>query len=136
MRTTKSIFGLIFAAIPVIYCGGLLLYFGNLQRWTGVPVGDALNPTMLGLGALGLFFLIPFVLRIVRLFRGPRAPGAGGGGPDKAAPEEERSDFDPDAAIARYLARRGQGPDGPASPPGPQEGGAARPAARFGRKQV
>jgi hypothetical protein len=118
MRTMRSIVGLIAAAIPVLYCGGLLLYFAGVEKWTGVPVGNALGPTMIGLGVVGLLFLIPLVLRIVRLLGRPGASGSdsGGGGRAGAAPQEERSDFDPEAAINRYLAKRATGA-GDAAPP-------------------
>lgn len=114
----KSVFGLIGLAIPVLYCGGLVIYFSGLEQYTGVPVSNAVGPTMLGLGAIGLLFFIPLVLRIVRLVRGTGAPEAGGGGRAGEAPKDEGSDFDPDAAIARYLAQRGSGPRDPASPTG------------------
>ena len=132
MRTVRNIFGLVGAAIPVIYCGGLLIYFANVQGFTGVPVGDALNPTMLGLGAVGLLFLVPLVLKILRLVREAGAPPSGGGRVDGLPPQSEHSDFDPDAAIARYLANRP--PDGHGAPP---PLGPARPPAKlgaFGRK--
>ncbi|MEA3014672.1 MAG: hypothetical protein QOD42_3217 [Sphingomonadales bacterium] len=128
----KSVFGLIGAAIPVLYCGGLLVYFAGVEKWTGVPVGEALNPTMLGLGAIGLLFLILFVLKVLRLFGGKGAPGAGGGRTDAAPKEDERA-FDPDAAIARYMARRSSGAGDPASP---QEGGGPARRTGFGRRGV
>jgi hypothetical protein len=131
MRTTKSIFGLIGAAIPVICCGGLLLYFASVRNSFGGLVDGALGPTMLGLGAIGLLFLLLLVLKVLRLFGGKGAPGAGGGGRAEGAPQEEGSDFDPDAALARYLARQASGARGPASPNG--GGGPARQAG-FGRK--
>lgn len=131
----KLTFGLIAAAIPVIYCGGLLLYFGGVRNAFGGLVDSQLGPTMLGLGAIGLLFLILFVLKILRLYRGKGTPGAGGGGADKAS-KDEGSDFDPDAAIARYLARQSAGPRGPASPPAPHGGGGPARQAGFGRKEA
>ena len=133
MRTVKSIFGLILAAIPVLYCGGLLFYFNGVRSSFGGWLDGGLGPTMLGLGAVGLLFLIPLVLRILRLFGGAGAPGAGGGRADEA-PKEEHSDFDPDAAISRYLARRSSGAGDPASPPAAYGGGGAVGQAGFGRK--
>lgn len=132
MRTMKTTVGLIAAAIPVIYCGGFLLYFGGVRNAFGGMVDRQLGPTMLGLAAFGLLFLILFAVKILKLFRGAGAPGAGTGGgrPDKA-PKEEGSEFDPDAAIARYLAQRGSGPRDPASPHG--GGGPVRPGG-FGRR--
>jgi hypothetical protein len=134
MRTVRNIFGLVGAAIPVLYCGGLFIYFANVQSFTGVPVGDELNPTMIGLGVVGLLFLIPLAFKILRLVREAGAPrSGGGGGRADGSPPAERSDFDPDAAIARYLAQRP--PDGHGAPPPLAP---ARPPARlaaFGRKR-
>lgn len=115
MRTTKSIFGLIGVAIPVLFCGGLLLYFNGVRNSFGGLVDGALGPTMLGLGAIGLLFLIPLLLKIIRLLGGKGAPAAGGGGADET-PREEASDFDPDAALARYMARRSSGAHEDAKP--------------------
>jgi len=130
----KSLFGLVGAAIPVLYCGGLVIYFAGVEQWTGVPVGDALNPTIYGLGAIGLLFLVPLVLRVLRLVGVRGAPRSGGGGGADEAPHDEHSDFDPDAALARYLARRPPGAPGSASPPAPFGGGRPAGQAAFGRK--
>jgi hypothetical protein len=134
MRTTKSIFGLIAVAIPVLFCGGLLLYFNGVRNAFGGLVDSQLGPTMLGLGAIGLLFLIPLLLKIIRLFGGKGAPAAGGGGHADEAPREEGSDFDPDAALARYLARRSSGTRDPAFPTAPHEGGGPVRQAGFGRR--
>lgn len=135
MRTLKSTFGLIGALIPVLYCGGLVYYFANVENFTGVPVGNALSPTMIGLGAIGLLFLIPLVLKILRLVGRPGAPGSGSGGRADQSAQDVRSDFDPDAAIARYLAQRPSGAPNPASPRSPHAGGRpVRPTAEFGRR--
>lgn len=136
MRTMKSVFGLVGAAVPVLYCGGLLIYFAGVERWTGVPVGDGLNPTMFGLGAIGLLFLIPLVLKILRFAGRPGAPGSGSGGRADESAQGERSDFDPDAAIARYLAQRSSGAPNPASPPAPHEGGRPVRQTGFGRRRA
>jgi hypothetical protein len=133
VRTTKSLFGLIAMAIPVIYFGGLLLYFNHVRSSFGGLLDDALGPTMLGLGAIGLLLLIPLVVKVLRLFGGRGGPGASGGGRADKAPKDEGSDFDPDAALARYMARRSSGAGGPASPPG--DGGPAR-RTGFGRRLV
>jgi hypothetical protein len=137
MQPLKNAFGIIGALVPILYCVGFLIYFANVQYFTGVPVGNALGPTMLGLGAVAILFAIPLVLRVARLFRRTPPPGAGGGtrgGPRGGpSPDEERSDFDPDAAIARYMAQRPASPD-------PQSGSASAaaspPRPTFGRKAV
>ena len=107
MRTFKSVFGIIGALIPVLYCVGLLVYFVGVERWTGVPVGNALGPTILGLGVVGLLFSIPLVLRIRKLFVQPAQSKVE---IQRTAQvfADEPSQFDPDAAIARYMAKRGQ----------------------------
>jgi hypothetical protein len=128
MRTLKSVLGLVAALIPILYCGGLLLYFGGVSRWAGT--GGGLGPTMLGLAAIGLVLVTLLAVRIWRMARAPGTPRAGGGGADETA-EEERSDFDPDAAIARYMARRAAG-GVDLLPPG---GGSHRPGG-FGRKSA
>jgi hypothetical protein len=131
MRTTKSFFGLVFAALPVLYCGGLLLYLNHVRGAFGGLLDNAMAPTMLGLGGVGLLFLLLFLWRLRRLAAPPPPPRSGGGGTDDPL-AGERSDFDPDAAIARYLARR-DGADGRPSSPAPF--GGARPTGQgFGRK--
>ena len=134
MRTTKSTFGLIFAALPVLYCGGLLLYLNNVRGAFGGLLDGAMAPTMLGLGAIGLIFLVLFLWKVRRM-AAPPAPPRTGGGPTNG-PEEEKSDFDPDAAIARYLARRESGADGSAPPSASPGGGRPVRQAAFGRKTV
>jgi hypothetical protein len=134
MRTIKSAVGLVAAAIPILYCGGLLLYFNRVRTASAGLLDGALGPTMLGLGAIGLLFLIPFVLKIRRLVAPPAAPGSGNGGRADQAPQSERSDFDPDAALARYLAQRSPGARGPASPLAPHAGGGPARQAGFGRR--
>lgn len=129
----KSVFGLIGAAIPVLYCGGLLLYFNGVRNSFGGLLDGALGPTMLGLGAVGLLFLILLIVKVLRLFGGPGAPGSGSEGRADEAPKDERSDFDPDGAIARYMARRPPGAPGLASPQG---GGKSARQAGFGRRKA
>ncbi|HZP19190.1 MAG TPA: hypothetical protein VFB16_03195 [Bauldia sp.] len=133
MPSAKSAFGVIGALLPVFYCGGLLYYFLD----TAGSVKDAedigLGPTLLGLAVLGLLFCIPLVWKVVRMFRGPRAPGANDGdGPDAPAPGGEGS-LRADEVIARYLALRsteaGQGPAASDGNGGPRQG---RPT--FGRR--
>ena len=132
MRTVTSIFGLVGAAIPVFYCGGLLLYFAGVRNAFGGWLDGALKPTMVGLGVIGLLFLIPLVLRIRRLVA-PTAPPRSGGGRAGEAPRDERSDFDPEAAIARYLARQSSGARD-SLPPAPRAGGGRGGQAGFGRR--
>ena len=138
MQPIKSVFGLVMAAIPVVYCLGFLLYFNSVRTSFGGLLDGALGPTIVGLGVIGLLFLIPLVLRIRKLVAPPAAPAAPASGSTpraEEAPREERSDFDPDAAIARYLAKQSSSAGGPGSPPFPNAGGGpARPTAGFGRR--
>jgi hypothetical protein len=127
--TKSPALGIIRALIPVLFCGGFLVYFAGVERWTGVPVGDALTPTILGLGILTLLFAIPLVLRVARLL-GPPPPRKPGPRPSEDPTAAERSDFDADAAIARYLARR----EAARPPPAPASAAVAPPPPTFGRK--
>ena len=139
VRSFKSVSGVIGALIPVLYCGGLLYYFldvaGSVQEAEEIGLG----PTVLGLGAVGLLFSIPLILKVLRLFRGPRAPGSGGDAPRDNDDGDDDGGFDADAAISRYMARRASeaaaATPAPASAPrpAPKSGGpAGRPS--FGRK--
>jgi hypothetical protein len=138
MQGLKSGLGVAGAVIPVLYCGGLYYYFSNVETFTGVPVlGDELGATKLGLAIVGLLFVIPLAWKIYRLANPPAKPGSGKGARAADPLEGERSDFDPDAAIARYLANRPEAAEQPQSPPA--SFGVARPAPRpggFGRKQL
>lgn len=127
-RTKSPGLGIIGALIPVLFCGGFLVYFAGVEHWTGVPVGDALTPTVFGLGALTILFAIPLILRIARLV-GPPSPRKPGSPPRRDPPEDERSDFDADAAIARYLARREA--EGPAAAAPASAAGLRAPAPAF-----
>lgn len=125
MRSFKAVFGLIAALLPIGYCGYLLLYFKDVSGEAG-PVQTGLGPTMLGLGAVGLLFCIPVLLKIVKLLAnaGATAPGDG-------KTFEAENTFDADAALARYLARKAAaGEEMPVPiPDAPPRGG-------FGRKPV
>ena len=135
MRTLKSVFGVIGALVPILYCGGLLYYFLDLSGSVQEAEQDGLGPTLLGLGIVGLLFCIPLIVKIVRIFAGPRSPGSGGrGGPD-ASTHDGEGGFDADAAVARYMARRSAeaAARSPAAPPAHEGGGPAR-RPGFGRK--
>ena len=130
MRTFKSVLIVIGALMPVLYCGTLLYYFLDISGSLKNAKSIGLAPTLVGLGVVGLLFCIPLVLKIVRIFSGPRSPGSG---PDASARDDE-SGFDADAAIARYMAQRS-----PQTVPGsaavrPTFGGGAARRPGFGRR--
>jgi hypothetical protein len=114
--------------MPVLYFGGLALYFfqvgGSMEGVSAIGLG----PTVLGLGTVGFLFCIPAIVKLMRFIPGPRPPRSGDG-PD------EPEGFDPDAAIARYMASRSveAAPDAPAPRPAHAGGGPAR-RAGFGRR--
>ncbi len=97
-------FKLILSLLPLLYIGGLLFYFTGFNGWREGPMATGLGPTVLGLGAVGLIFCIPLVVRLLKLVITPRGPNPG---KRDALPEEPA--FDPDAALARYLARKAAG---------------------------
>jgi hypothetical protein len=133
MRNLKSVFGVIGALVPVLYWGGLFYYFLDVSGSVQEAETIGLGPTLLGLGVVGLLFCIPLIVKIVRIFAGPRSPGSGGrGGPDASADDDEGG-FDADAVVARYMARR-PAEAAPGSPaPAHEAGGPAR-RPSFGRK--
>ena len=109
MRTTKQWIGLIGALLPVLFCGGFLLYFNTVRGAFGGLVDSQLGPTMIGLGAFFVLFLVLFLVKLWRTAGGPPASPAARA---EAVIEAEQSDFDADAALARYLARRDAAPPG------------------------
>ena len=116
MRTTKNWFGLVGALLPVLFCGGFLLYFGNVRSAFGGLVDKELGPTMVGLGAFFVLFLLLFLVKLWRLAGGP--PASTPAARADAAVDAARSEFDADAAFNRYMARRGDSPIVDRPPPG------------------
>lgn len=100
MRSVKLVFGIVGALVPIGYCGGLLYYFMSNNTLEGA-VGQGLGPTVLGLGAVGLLFCVPLVLKLLKL-AAPAKPDPGA----RVVLEDEPSGFDADAALARYMARK------------------------------
>ena len=117
MQTSKNWFGLVGAALPVLFCGGFLLYFNNVRGAFGGLVDRQLGPTMVGLGAFGLLFLVLFLLKLWKVVGGA-SPAATPGARADAAVDAARSDFDADAAFERYMARRSDSPLLDRPPPG------------------
>jgi hypothetical protein len=129
VQTFKSLFGIVQAAVPVLYCGYLLYYFFDVGGSVQDIEDMGLGPTMLGLGVVALLFCIPLVLKIVRMFGGPRAPKPRGNTPSD---DDGDGGAAADAIIARYMARKAL-EDAMPSAPAPQSGGGANHPS-FGRK--
>ena len=92
------------AIVPVAYCAYLLYYFLDLSGSVEEAESNGLGPTILGLTIIGLLFLVVLIWRIVRLLKAPRPPKSGVGGGPTGPVEDGGTEFDADAAIARYLA--------------------------------
>ena len=102
MGSLKSVFGVIGALVPVVYCGGLLYYFLDTSGSVQGAATIGLGPTMLGLGVVGLLFCIPLIFKLVRFLGSGDRGGRAGSTPDG-------DDFDAEAALARYMARKSSG---------------------------
>ena len=125
MQIFKSLFGVVSALGPVVYCAGLAFYFLNTSGSLDDAVTIGLGPTVVGLGALGLLFCIPLLIKVVRLyFVLSRSPGSGKR--DDAGASDD-SGFDADAVLARYMAKQSE-----AAHAAPSTNGNPRPS--FGRK--
>ncbi|MES2987983.1 MAG: hypothetical protein V4808_08760 [Pseudomonadota bacterium] len=129
----KSVFGIVFGLLPIAWFGGLAVYFYRTNQAMGGFATKELGPTIIGLSVVAGLFAIPVLFKILKLLAGGRAkPVVKAGATDDV---EEVSDFDPDAALARYLARKeANGGEIPSFQTQPM----AQPAARggFGRKAV
>ena len=135
MRTTKSFLGLAFAVLPILFIGGLLLYLNNVRGAFFGLLDGALMPTMFGLAAIGILCIFTFVLKVRKATTPPAPPSDKVGDRVDALVAETKSDFDADAAFARYMAKRSAGTAVPSSTPSSLGGGApARPSGGFGRK--
>jgi hypothetical protein len=138
MQTARSWFGAIGGLIPVLFFGGLFFYLSSVNNAFYGLLDGALGPTRIGVGGLALLFFVLFLWRLRRLAAPPAPPKDKVGDRVDQALAETKSDFDADAAMARYLARRGTGTSAPAAAgPSPAFGSGeapVRPAGGFGRK--
>jgi hypothetical protein len=134
MKTTRNFTGLFFAGLPILLIGGALLYLNNVRNAFGGLLDAHMGPTMIGLAVIGLVCVVTFLLKLRKLSTPPAPPQDRAGDRVDAALAEAKSDFDADAAFARYMARREAG--GTAPPPASSGFGNApsRPAGGFGRK--
>jgi hypothetical protein len=125
---TKSFVDRSRVLLPVVYCGGLLWYFVDFGGSVQEAAASGLGPMVLGLGAIGLLFSVPLIIKAVRLLA--KLP-AFRSGPER----DDDGGFDADAAIARYKAQKMEDPapsNPPIAPRRPQGGPAPR--ASFGRR--
>lgn len=95
----------------IVYCGWLLHHFFDVGgSWEGAKeIG--LGPTIIGLGAIALIFVLVFFFKLARLFRTP-GPGDSAGPRHPSPPDDDG--FDADAVVARYLARHADTAERPA----------------------
>ena len=134
MPNLKALFGAIAVFVPVVWAAGLIYYFvdtsGSIENAETIGLG----PTLLGLGLVGILFAIPFIVRVGRIFGGPRSPGSSGHTGPNLPTDDGSGGIDTDAAIARYLASRSveTSPGAPAAPQPDRDEPAARPS--FGRR--
>ena len=135
MEALKPVFGIAGALAAILYFGRLLYYFLDVAGSVEEAEKIGLGPTLLGLAVVGLFFCILLIVRIARFSAGLRSTGSSGRGSPDAPTHDGQGEFDADAAVARYMARRSAdaASESPAAPP-PHEGGGAARRPSFGRK--
>lgn len=124
----KSFFGILFGLIPILWFGGLAVYFYRVNDNASGMFTKELGPTIVGLGFFTILFCIPLVMKLIRFVGRAHAPVSLSS--SEGEDEEEGSGFDADAAIARHLARRAA--EGNHPPLQPMEEVVQRPS--FGRK--
>jgi hypothetical protein len=129
----KSIYRVAGAAVPILYCGYLLYYFFDVGGSIDGVRDVGLGPTVIGLGAVALLFSIPFLLKVVRLFKNPPSPRSGGGMPGTDGDDDDDGGAAADAIIARYMARQAAEAASAAPAPAPKMSGPAKPS--FGKKR-
>lgn len=126
MQIFKSLFGVASALGPVVYFAGLAFYFLDQSSSFDDAVTNGLGPTVIGLGALGIFFCVPLLMKIWRLYfdvsRSVRS--------SKRADADDAA-FDADAVLARYMAKQAEAVSDTAAVPA---GRGSQPRPSFGRK--
>jgi len=133
VRALKPVLGLLSTIFAVGYCGYLIYYFYNVSGSVQDVENNGLGPIMVGLGIVGSVFLIVLIVKLALVFAAWRSPKSrrGSDGPTR----DDDDGFDPDAVIARYMAR--QAAEAAANPPSlPPTNAGGGPAGRtgFGRK--
>lgn len=119
--------GMIF---PPVYFGGLFYYFfhtaGSIQDAEDMGLG----PTLLGLAVVGLLLSIPLIYGLTRILLTRRHRSGGSSDSD-----DGDSNFDADAMIARYLARKAEEEAASRPASSPTRGGGGSAPAGFGRRK-
>jgi hypothetical protein len=136
-----SLFTFILSLLPIAYFVGFLWYFSDVGGNSIAGIVDiGLGPTVAGIGVIVALMSIGPIITVLRFLlradwatsKNERAGLTASGASDPA------SDFDADAAIARYMAGRGNTDAQPASlaSPAAPTGGNDAPPTRpsFGRK--
>ena len=103
LKPVLRLFGTLFA---VLYCGWLDYYFLHQSGSLKEAENDGLGPTVFGLGIVGLFFLIVLIVQILLVFVSLRSRRSGGDRTTRHNDDDYDDGFDPDAVIARYMARQ------------------------------
>ena len=76
MGSMKGAGALIAALVPIAFCGAMIFYFFNVGGGSVSGVTAlGLGPTMLGVGAIGLLFVVPLFARLIRVATTPPASG-------------------------------------------------------------
>src|SRR4051812_36371434 len=79
MPKLNSVFGAIGAIVMLLYGGGLLYYFADFDGSTQKALRDGIGPALIAVGAVGLLFCVPFIVRIAgRRSTGPKERGEEG----------------------------------------------------------
>ncbi len=134
MRSGWTWVSLAGAFLPVAYCAALIWYLMDLGGWDHPVLSKELQPTIIGLGLVGLFFSAWFGFKIWRTFSADRTLPPGGGARPALASGDVVNEADPDtdAMIARYLAMRSA--DETAKQPAADQTMPAKGSVTFGRR--
>jgi hypothetical protein len=129
----KPVFRLFGTFFGVLYFGGLIYYFVHQAGSFEEAKNEGLGPTIVGLGIVVLILLIVLIVKLTVTFVAWRSPKSGRASDGPTGDDDDG--FDPDAVIARYMARQSAeaASNSPAMPP--RNGGSAPPRrSGFGRK--
>lgn len=128
MKVIQNLIGLGMLA----WFGFLFFYFSGIAD-SSPMMGQALGPTVIGLGALLLILGVPMIVRMVQ--GGTKFAGEVKPKKDPSGDIPQMSDFDAEDAIERYMKKKAaEGAAPEAQAPARGLGTAAPRAAGFGRK--